>query len=79
MRKQRDYHDELRTQIRLARKRQDFAAVIYYAQALATCCACAAWETFKGSWAGQAWLARKDVQTAISQLEAEAKRFAYMR
>ena len=49
----------LRRAIKFARlKRHDALAVLYY-QSKGGTSACASWETFKGSWAGQQWIAQQ--------------------
>lgn len=50
------YDEQIISQIRKYRKLGNGAAVLYYEQRLGTSNACASWETFKGSWAGENWL-----------------------
>lgn len=71
-----DFHDSLRAQLRIARKRKDAEACAYYADALASCCACASFERFKGSAAYENW--KKANSDKIQVYLNDFKRFAYL-
>ena len=71
------YNEQLQLQIRKATKQKNFLAVLYYSERLGTTSACASWETFKGSAAGQEWI--KKHQAEADKMAAEHKaRFAYL-
>ena len=71
MRKKNDYHDSIQSQIRLAHKKQDAEMAVYYINAL-NFAAVIDFDGFKGAWC-------YDNQDKIAAVEAEYKRFAYMR
>ena len=70
-----DYPDQIRAQIRKARKEKNAQAVVYYSNAL-NFSACVSFASYSGSWAFDTWL--RENAAKIAEVEAEFKRFAYL-
>lgn len=67
------YEEQLTRAIRKARKENDAEATLYYEQKLGTSSACGAWETFKGSWAGEQWLKANSLLIEATQKNLNSK------
>ena len=66
------YEDQLRSAASKAFKTKDFAAYLYYNQAIGTTLALASWERFKGSAAYESW-----IEKYSPQIEDIKRRFSY--
>lgn len=59
MKDNRTYREKIQERIIEFSKVGNKDAVAYYQECLASTSACASWETFKNSWAGKQWLAKR--------------------
>ncbi len=70
--KNKTYRETIAAEVEKSYQQKDAARYLYYSQAYWTTVACAPFEFFKGSWAGQLWLKKHQ-----AKIEEIAERWRY--
>lgn len=66
------YEDQLKQQIRVAKKKKDAERLAYYQEILddGNTCACADFDYYKGSWAYDQWIKKESTKAQILKAQA---------